>query len=210
MMTEELAGYDVSDTLYLKKRGEYLVKAYIRSVDEFEKEALNLVNQPLQSEWQYAYVACNEKTHDLIASNKQFRLLYKDSSRSSFMWDRFCAQGNYQWGYVLVKDSMIIISAPPGKDMNKFTRDIRRAFKCADLVLAFRPAELSLRMLKEMENYMVADLANYFDQNPAQSLILLRQDTFHNEEKEWQQGIFLLKLGSLLMDYLERKKKKKE
>jgi hypothetical protein len=114
----------------------------------------------------------------------------------------FLRSGNYQWGYVLVKDSMIIISAPPGKDMNKFTRDIRRAFKCADLVLAFRPAELSLRMLKEMENYMVADLANYFDQNPAQSLILLRQDTFHNEEKEWQQGIFLLKLGSLLMDYL--------
>ena len=210
MMTEELAGYDASDTLYLKKRGEFLVKAYIRSVDEFEKEAMNLVNQPLQPEWQYAYVACNEKTHDLIANNKQFRLLYKDSNRSSFMWDRFSAQGNYQWGYVLVKDSMIIISAPPGKDMNKFTRDIRRAFKCVDLVLAFRPAELSLKMLKEMESYMVADLANYFDQNPAQSLILLRQDTFHNEEKEWQQGIFLLKLGSLLMDYLEKKKKKKD
>jgi hypothetical protein len=27
MMTEELAGYDVSDTLYLKKRGEYLVQS---------------------------------------------------------------------------------------------------------------------------------------------------------------------------------------
>jgi hypothetical protein len=208
MMTEELAGYDASDKLYLKKRGEYLVKAYIRSVDEFEKEALNLVNQPLQSEWLYAYVAGNEKAHDLITANKQFRPLYKDSSRSSFMWDRFSTQGNYQWGYVLVKDSMIIISAPPGKDMNKFTRDIRRAFKGAELVLAFRPAELSLKMLKELESYMVADLANYFDQNPAQSLILLRQDSFQNEEQEWQQGIFLLKLGSLLMDYLERKKKK--
>lgn len=210
MMTEELAGFDASDPLYLKKRGEYLVKAYIRSIDEFEKEALNLVNQPLQSEWQYAYIACYEKAHDLISACKQFRPLYKDSSRSSFMWDCFCAQGNYQWGYVLVKDNMIIISAPPGKDMNKFTRDIRRAFKCSDLVLAFRPAELSRKVLKELEGYMVADLADYFDKNPAQSLILLRQDSFSNEEKEWQQGVFLLKLGSLLMDYLESKKKKRD
>ncbi len=123
------------------------------------------------------------------------------------MWDRFSVQGNYQWGYLLVKDNAIIISAPPGKDMHKFTKDIRRAFKCADLVLAFRPAELSRKVLKELEVYMVADLANYFDQNPAQSLILLRQDTFNNEEKEWQQGIFLLKLGSLLMDYWKIKKR---
>ena len=209
VMTEELAGYDISDSLYLKKRGEYLVKAYIRSIEEFEKEALNLVNQPLQSEWQYAYIACSDEAHRLIANNKQFRLLYTDGDRSSFMWDRFCAQGNYQWGYVLVKNNMIIISAPPGKDMNKFVKDIRRAFKCADLVLAFRPAVLNLKRLKELEGYMVADLADYFDKNPAQSLILLRQDSFNNEEKEWQQGVFLLKLGSLLMDYLENKKRKK-
>ncbi|HRW12230.1 MAG TPA: SEC-C metal-binding domain-containing protein [Syntrophomonas sp.] len=207
IMTENLAGYDASDPLYLKKRGEFLVKAYIRSIDEFEQAALNLVNQPLQPEWQYAYVSCYEKAHELISSCKHFRPLYQDHSRSSYMWDRFSVQGNYQWGYLLVKDNAIIISAPPGKDMHKFTKDIRRAFKCADLVLAFRPAELSRKVLKELEVYMVADLANYFDQNPAQSLILLRQDTFNNEEKEWQQGIFLLKLGSLLMDYLENKKK---
>jgi hypothetical protein len=43
IMTENLAGYDASDPLYLKKRGEFLVKAYIRSIDEFEQAALNLV-----------------------------------------------------------------------------------------------------------------------------------------------------------------------
>jgi hypothetical protein len=209
MMLEDLAVFDVSDPVYLKKRGEYLVKAYIRSVDEFEQEALNLVNQPLQSEWQYAYILNQEMAINLLTKNKQFRSLYRDASRSSFMWDRFCTQGNYQWGYVLIKDNTIIISAPPGKDMAKFTKDIRRAFKCADIVLAFRPADLSLLILKELESYMVADLANYFDHNPALSLALLRQDSFQDEENEWQQGVFLLKLGSLLMDYLEAQKKKK-
>ncbi|HWQ75833.1 MAG TPA: SEC-C domain-containing protein [Syntrophomonas sp.] len=209
MMTEELAGFDASDTIYLKKRGEYLVKAYIRSVDEFEQEAVNLVNQPLQPEWQYAYIN-NIAAHDLIADSKHFRLLYQDENRSSFMWDHACAQGNNQWGYLLLQDNTITISAPPGKDINQFTKDIRRAFKCTDLVLAFRIAEYGLKTLKDLESYMVADLAEYFDKNPAKSLILLRQDVFDNEETELQQGIFLLKLGSLLMDYLESRKKKKE
>lgn len=206
ILMEDVNMSDVSDPRYLKKRGECIVKAYVISVDEFEKEAVTLINQPLQPEWQYAYIFNQDLAYEMLSKNKRFRLLYHDDQRSSFLWDRFCTQGNYQWGYVMIEDNTIIISAPPGKDLDQFAKDIRRACKCADIVLAFRPADFNLRVLKKLESNMVADLAEFFEKNPAISLIMLQQDTFKNEESEWNQGIFLLRLGALLMDYLDNKK----
>lgn len=202
---EEVSIYDTTDPRYLKMRGECIVKAYVVSVDEFEKEAVTLINQPLQSEWQYAYVFNQQQVFEMLSKSKRFRLLYHDEQRSSFLWDRFCSQGNYQWGYLMMEDNTVIISAPPGKDLEQFIKDIRRACKCGDIVLAFRTADLSLRMLKKLENHMVADLADFFERNPAVSLAMLQQDNFKNEESEWLQGIFLLRLGAMLMDYLENK-----
>lgn len=206
ILMEDVTIYDVSDPRYLKKRGECIVKAYVIAVDEFEKEAVTLINQPLQSEWQYAYIFNQDLACEKLAQSKRFRTLYQDDERSSFLWDRFCGLGNYQWGYIMVEDNTIIISAPPGKDMYQFIKDIRKACKCADIVLAFRNADLSLRNLKKLESNMVSDLAEFFERNPAVSLAMLQQDNFKNEESEWQQGVFLLRLGALLMDYLENKK----
>jgi len=206
ILMEEVGIYDASDNRYLKKRGEFIVKAYIISVDEFETEAVTLINQPLQLEWQYAYVLNQANACELLNQCKHFRPLYQDEVRCSFMWDRFFSKGNYQWGYLMIEDNTIILSAPPGKDLEKFRKDVRRVFKSGDILMAFRPVEVGLRTLKKMEGYMIADLAEFFDKNPALSLAILRQDTFRDEESEWQQGVFLLRLGALLMDYLEKKK----
>ena len=166
MLMEEVNIYDVSDPIYLKKRGECIVKAYVISVDEFEKEAITLINQPLQSQWQYAYIFNQELACEMLSKSKRFRPLYQDDQRTSFLWDRFYTQRNYQWGYLLIEDNTIIISAPPGKDLDQFIKDIRKACKCADIVLAFRTADLSLRILKKLESNMVADLAGFFEKNP--------------------------------------------
>lgn len=203
ILMEDVRIYDVSDYRYLKNRGDCIVKAYIISVDEFEKEAVTLINQPLQLDWQYAYVLNQFTACELLNQSKHFRPLYQDNQRCSFMWDRFFNCGNYQWGYLLIEDNTIVISAPPGKDLELFTKDVRRVFKCRDILMAFRTVEAGIRTLKKMENYMVADLAEFFDKNPALSLAILKQDSFKDEESEWQQGMFLLRFGALLMDYLE-------
>lgn len=203
ILMEDIRIYDVSDNRYLKKRGECIVKAYIISVDEFEKEAVTLINQPLQLEWQYAYVLNQANACEMLNRCKYFRLLYQDDNRCSFMWDRYFIGDNYQWGYLTIEDNTIILAAPPGKELSLFIKDVRRVFKSGDILMAFRKVEVSLRTLKKIENYLVADLARFFDKNPSLSLLILRQDSFKDEESEWIQGMFLLKLGALLMDYLE-------
>jgi hypothetical protein len=71
------------------------------------------------------------------------------------------------------------------------------------MVVAFRLADQTL-LYKEMEHNMVADLAKFFNSHPELSLVLLRQDDLEDEDLEWAQGIFILKLGNLLMEYLDQ------
>lgn len=54
-----------------------------------------------------------------------------------------------------------MITTIPGKDLEKFIRDIRRTLKSADIVVAFRLADHGLLTLKELEYQMIADLAQF-------------------------------------------------
>lgn len=201
----QLSYRDSSDLCYLKERGACLVKSYMISVDEFEKKMLNQINQPLRIEWFYTYIVNQELAIDLLRKNSKFCLLYRDPKRASFLWKRYYNQKNCQWGYLFVEGNCIYISTPPGKEVETFMKDIRRAFKCADIILAFRLYNACDNVLKIMEIKMVYDLAEYFDSNPELALVLFQQDNFQDEESEWNQGVFLLSLGSLMMEYLEKK-----
>lgn len=209
MLMEKLHPFDHSDPGYLKERGEKIVKAYILSLEELEQATVNLMNQPLQMEWQSASMVKTEQVISLLKQNRKFRVLCEDQEHSSFIWMSSNSSQTYQWGYVLVQNGHLEITLPPGKDVEKFIKDIRRSFKSADIVMAFRKLEAGLARQKELERQMVADLAGFFNANPELSLALLRQDDLDNEELEWTQGIFLLKLGSLLMDYLNDRRSHK-
>ncbi len=54
---------------------------------------------------------------------------------------------------------------------------------------------------------MQLTLADFFHDNLDLSLNLLRQDTLADEDLEWEQGIFLLKLGNLLLEHLHESNK---
>lgn len=104
---------------------------------------------------------------------------------------------------MLIIDNKLFFTTPPGKDQNKLIKDIRKAFKGEDIVILFRGYSGSFRSLKHLETYMVGDLAVFFNEHPEMSLALLRQDDLGDEEIEMTQGIFLLKLGSRLMEHLK-------
>ncbi len=72
--------------------------------------------------------------------------------------------------------------------------------------MAFRSAG-QMPVHRDMEYNMIADMAQFFNTHPELSLILLRQDDLEDEEMEWAQGIFILKLGALLMEYLDKHRK---
>lgn len=203
MLMERLHPFDESDIRYLKVRGEKIVKAYIMSLDDMEQSALRMVNQPLQIDWQTAGVSNPQQYKEILKQNRRFRLLHEDGDRASFLWLSFTHQQKYQWGYIVIDKQQMLITTIPGKDLEKFIRDIRRTFKSADIVVAFRPTEQGTLALKELEYQMIADLAQFFNTNPELSLVLLRQDELEDEELEWAQGIFILKLGALLMEYLD-------
>ncbi len=207
ILMENLHPYDITDYKYLKKRGERLVKAYIMSLDEMEQIAVNLMNQPLYMEWQIAQVINSKQAIQILKQNRKFRVLSSDSAGTTFIWMSFNSNQMYQWGYVRAGAERIAITLPPGKDLDKFIKDIRRAFKSADIVVAFRPFEAGFNLIKDLQQRMIADLAAFFNRHPELSLALLRQDDLKDEETAWNQGIFLLKLGALLMDYLEENRK---
>ena len=123
---------------------------------------------------------------------------------------RINSSQNYQWGYALLVGDILYLAAAPGKDLEAFKKDLRKAFKHDDIVVTFRKLQAEYGLLKNLQSQMVADLADFFDQQPALSIALLRQDHFKDEEMEWEQGIFLLKLGALMMAYLEEKKNDQE
>lgn len=202
ILMENYHPYDVSDFNYLKRRGENLLKAYIISLDELEQSAVNLMNQPLQIEWEAAGVINPDQVLTMLKQNHKFKLLHDDEEKASFIWISSCINQNSQWGYILLKEGNIFITMPPGKDRERFVKDLRRVFKAGDMVLAFSGYKGSYADIKYLENNLIKDLAQFFNSNPDLSLVFLRQDDLEDEEKEWEQGIFLLKLGSMLMNYI--------
>lgn len=207
MLMERLNPFDITDIIYLKNRGKSILKAHIMAMDDIEQNAVNMINQPLHMEWQIANVAHSELMLEQLYQCKKFRLLYSDQERASFIWITHDCEQNYQWGYLIIKQGYLLISAPPGKDLNRLIKDIRRTVKSADIFIAFRPYKARIKILKTIENLFVADLADFFHDNLDLSLNLLRQDTLADEDLEWEQGIFLLKLGNLLLEHLHESNK---
>ncbi|NLJ71889.1 MAG: SEC-C domain-containing protein [Syntrophomonadaceae bacterium] len=203
ILLEDLHPFDPTDFIYLKKRGEMIIRAHILSMQELEQNAVNLMNQPLQIDWYRAGIINYPLVVSLLKQNRKFNIITENPRMTSFVWTNYNVSQFYQWGYVLVTNEEIIITTPPGKDLDKFIKDIRTALKNEDIVVAFRPLETSFYKLQKIQQRLVQDLAEYFNNNPNLSLALLRQDELPDEELEWQQGIFLLKLGFLLMDYIE-------
>ncbi len=206
ILLEDLHPFDPTDFQYLKKRGEMIVKAHIITLHRMEENAVNLMNQPLQIDWYRAGIINYNLIISLLKENRRLKLMYESKDFTTFVWMSFNQTQFYQWGYIIVTTENILITTPPGKNLSKFIRDIRISLRNEDIVIAFRPWETSLPRLKIVEHQMVRDLAELFNNNPDLSLALLRQDDLENEELEWQQGIFLLKLGSLLMDYIDKVK----
>lgn len=208
ILLEDLHPFDPTDFLYLKKRGKMIIKAHILSMQELEQNAVNLMNQPLQIDWYRAGIINYPLIVSLLKQNRKLTLITENQKMTTFIWTSFNSSQYYQWGYILVTPEDILITTPPGKDIKKFIKDIRLSLKNEDIVVAFRPCEASLYKMQKLQHRMVRDLAEFFNSNPDLSLALLRQDELGDEELEWQQGVFLLKLGSLLMDYLDSVKNK--
>ncbi|MDI9466629.1 MAG: hypothetical protein QM343_01970 [Bacillota bacterium] len=203
ILMEQLHPFDETDVRFLKVRGEKIIKAYVLSLDEMEQNALRVMTQPLQVQWYTAGVNNPHLIRKVLKQSRGFRLLYEGEDRASFLWLSHNHQHKFQWGYLVIKNQQLFITIVPGKDLERFIKDIRRAFKSADMVVAFRLADQTL-LYKEMEHNMVADLAKFFNSHPELSLVLLRQDDLEDEDLEWAQGIFILKLGNLLMEYLDQ------
>lgn len=207
MLMERYNPYDITDVVYLKIRGKKILKANIMAIDDTEQNTVSMMNQPLQMEWQAANLMHGEKVSGLLGKCSKFRCLHQDQERASFLWICNNSAMNYQWGYLLIKSGTMLISAPPAKELDRFIKDIRRAVKSADIVVAFRPFKARVKILKEIEQLFIEDLALFFNKNSDLSLKLLRQDNLPDDNQEWSQGIFLLKLGTLLMDYLHESNK---
>lgn len=203
ILLEEFHPFDPTDYQYLKKRGEMALKAHILSMDEVEQNAVNLITQPLQIEWYKAGIINYDLIVKLLSQSHKMKMLSQNSKCTTFLWTSFNFSQYYHWGYIIVYRDKVLITAPPGKDLQKFIKDIRMALKNEDIVISFRPFEANFPQLKKLENYLIKDLAEFFNNNPELSLALLRQDELDDEELELKQGIFLLKLGALLMDYIE-------
>ncbi|MEA1961120.1 MAG: hypothetical protein U9N81_07560, partial [Bacillota bacterium] len=202
---EEMQQNDISDPTYLKKRGTQMLKAYIISINDLENEALHLIHQPLQIKWRYAYILNQNKVADLLRGCSHFTRLYQSPDRSSFIWGRFNEERDYQWGYLLLEHNCLFLVVPPGKDIEILGRDIRKSLIGVDLIVSLQHFEPSLKYARQMERKMVIDLGEFFERNPETLVKFLRQDSLPDEDSEWMQGVFLLKLGTLLKNYLEEK-----
>ena len=118
-------------------------------------------------EWQIAHIINSQQAIQLLSQNRKFRVLSSDSVGTTFIWMSFNSNQMYQWGYVRVGAERIAITLPPGKDLDKFTKDIRRTFKSADIVVAFRPFEAGYNLIRDLQQRMVADLAAFFNRHPS-------------------------------------------
>ncbi|HEX3010611.1 MAG TPA: hypothetical protein VHQ70_01075 [Syntrophomonadaceae bacterium] len=205
ILMEQLPATDTSDPDYLKKRGFFILKAYIKTVADLERNAVNLLKKPLEIEWRIADKLDYHDACRLLALNPRFQLLYKDQSRSSYIWISAGSVQGYDWGYVLLEGSRLLLCSPPGKDESKFRKEIRRSFKVADIVVACRELTGSAGVLEDLSSKLVNDLSGFMSLYPQVMPLLFRPDDLPDKEEEWLQGVFLFKLGSIIKKNLENK-----
>lgn len=202
MLMEKMHSGDEGDFQYLKQRGKFLVKAYIMALQAMEQETLQAIKQPLHLHWWQAEIGDQIRIEEMLERSQKFQVLSASSRYQSYLWTSFGSPGRHQWGYVLLGRDGLLVFCPPGKDLPRLLKDIRYALRRADIVVNFKELQSSLPVSKELEKQLVNDLARYLNSNPERSLMLLRQDVLGNEEKEYEQGVFLLKLGSMLIEHL--------
>jgi hypothetical protein len=201
MLMEQLAVNDIGNPDYLKQRGLLILRAYIKTVADFEQNALNLIKQPLEVQWRIAEQLDHQESCRLLTMNERFQLLYTDASRSSYIWIGANNQG-YDWGYVLVESGRLLLCCPPGKDENKFRKEIRRSFKVADIVVACREFKDGTEAIQHLNLKLVNDLACYLNLYPQLMPLLFSPDDLPDKEEEWLQGLFLYRLASMVMQKL--------
>lgn len=205
ILMEQLPVIDNSDPDYMKKRGLLILQAYIKTVAELEQNAVKLLKEPLEIEWRIADKLDYKESCRLLTLNNRFQLLYTDGCRSSYIWINAGSNSVYDWGYVLVEDNRLLLCSPPGKDENKFRKEIRRSFKVADIVVACRELKDSSGVLEDLTAKLVSDLAGYIKLYPQVMPLLFRPDDLPDKEEEWLQGVFLYKLGFIIMRKLDKK-----
>jgi hypothetical protein len=198
ILLEQLGAADISDPEYLKQRGFYILKAYIKTVAELEQNAVNLLKQPLEIGWRIADQPDYRESCRLLKMNHRFQLLYSDEGRSSYIWISPGSNHVYDWGYLLVEDNRLLLCTPPGKDEMKFRKEIRRSFKVADIVINCRELVDNAGIRQNLTAKLVNDLAGFLSKYPQIVPLLFRPDHLPDPEEEWLQGVFLYKLGSII------------
>lgn len=203
VLMEQVPTFDTSDPEYLKKRGLFILKAYLMTLAQLEYDAVNLLQQPLEIEWRIADQLDHQASCHLLTQNSRFQPLYSSSCRNSYIWISPGSTQGYDWGYVLVENNQLLLCSPPGKDEKKFRKEIRRSFKMADIVVACRELKDSAKVLSVLKEKLVHDLAGFFSRYPQAMPLLFRPDELQYKEEEWLQGVFLYKLGLLIMKQIE-------
>ncbi len=202
-LMEKIGHIDEGDFLFRKKRGEYLIKAYIMALHDMEQNTLEALKKPLQLRWLKAELGEHQAAKILLENSRKFALLRSEEGITTLLWTHFISRSNNQWGYIILTGSSILVFAPPGKDINRMLKNLRQVLRKSDLIVGFRDYKARLVDLKALEDLLIHDLAAYLNSFPDQAMSLLRQDMLGDEEKEYEQGVFLIKLGSMLMDHLE-------
>lgn len=202
-LTEKMPAADAEDPDYLKTRGLLILKAYIKTMAELERSAVSLLDQPLEIQWRIADQLIYEDSCHLLSLNNRFQLLYKDENRNSYIWLNNGNNQGYDWGYVLAEGTKLLLCSPPGKDDNKFRKEIRRCFKVADIVVVCRELGEGKNVIQDLNGKLVSDLAGFLKLYPQLMPVLLRPDDLPDKEEEWLQGVFLYKLGSMIMKKLQ-------
>jgi len=202
MLMERLHPHDEGDFSFCKKRGENILKAYIMAIDELEQNTLMALKKPLYLKWMLTELNVDREFNNYLEISGKFHTLKSEPSLQTFLWMSYSPDHTCQWGYIVLKKPRLFIFVPPSKNIEGLIKDIRKALRGTNAMVYFRDYQCSLKDSDELQKLLINDLANYLNRNPEDTLTLLRQDILGDEEKEYEQGIFLLKIGSLLMEYL--------
>jgi hypothetical protein len=199
----EYNAYDISDIRYLKLRGMNSIMAYCIALDELEQNTRNLMDQPLCLNWRFTVIENRKNAIKLLKNSKNFRIIKENDNLSCFLWINQNPDSTYQWGYIRIEGNQLLITTPPGKDIDKLASDIRRAFRSTNMITAFTQYKAEVSVFKELEYYFIIDLADFYNNDNSDLVLsLLRQDATLDNESEWLQGIFFIKFSSLLMNCL--------
>lgn len=198
VLMEKIQCEDSNNPIYLKKRGEILLQAYFSSLEEIEKTTLELLRNPLVLNWQIAKLNKEIDIEYLLNVGNEFFFLYSDEERKSYIWINKKTQNIMQWGYILLERNCLYITVPPGKDIEQLKNKLKSAVKLSSVILAFRDIAFETNT-ESLDSHVIIDLVNFFNFHPELSKTLLRQDDILDESIECSQGIFLLRIVSLLI-----------